>query len=106
MEEREGRACGEGEPEGEGEFDCGIAPGDGLLAVAAARAKTDPAEEGDVVVPGDGVETVRAVRARLAQAAVVGQAGDADIEKASEEQAEEKGGQLEDERSGEHESSV
>ena len=84
----------------------GIAPGDALLAVAATGTEKKPAEEGDVVVPGDGVETVGAVRARLAEAAVVGQTRDADVEKAAEEKAEEKGWQLEDEWSGEHESSV
>jgi hypothetical protein len=69
-----------------------------LLAVAAAGAEEDPAEERDVVVPGDGVRAVRAVGARVVEAAVVGQTGDADVEEASEEQAEEEGGQFEDER--------
>jgi hypothetical protein len=38
------------------------------------------------------------MRARLGKAAVVGETGDADVEKASEEQAEEEGGQFEEER--------
>jgi hypothetical protein len=66
--------------------------------VAAASAEEDPAEQRDVVIPGDGVLAVRAVRARLAEAQVLWQARDADVEKTSEEQAEEEGGQFEDER--------
>ena len=106
LEQRKGSARGEGEPEGEGELNCGITPGDALLTVAATGSEEDPAEQWNVVVPGDGVRAVCAVRARLTQAAVIRQARDTNVEEASEEQSQKKGGQFEDEWSGELESSV
>ena len=75
------------EPDGVGKLDGRIAPGDGLLAVAAAGAEEDPAEEGDVVVPADGGEAVGAVRTRLADTAMPWQSRDTHIQEAAKEQA-------------------
>ena len=44
----------EQEQRGGGEFDRGVAPGDGLAAMAAAAAEKNPAEDGDVVDGADG----------------------------------------------------
>ena len=66
--------------------------------MAAAGAEDDPAQERDVVVPGDCLLAVRAVGAGLTDAAVVRQAGDADVQETAEEQAEEEGRELEGER--------
>ena len=69
----------------------------GSLQLPAPRAQEYPAQQRDVVVPADRRVAVGAVRAGLAEAPVVGQARDADVQEAAEEQAKQKCGDLEGE---------
>jgi hypothetical protein len=65
------------------------------VTVAAAGSEEDEAEDRYVVVPANNLLALRAVGAGCGDAAVVRQAGDADVEKAAKEQAEEEGWKLE-----------
>jgi len=76
------------EQRGGGEFDGGVAPCDGLMAMAAAGAQENPAQEGKVVEGADGRAATRAAGARADDRLVARQARDADVEEAAEGEAE------------------
>ena len=61
--------------------------------MAAAPAKDQVAEYGDVVVPGNALAATHAVRARLDDAAIARPAVDADVQEAAYQEAEEEGEQ-------------
>jgi hypothetical protein len=82
------------EPKPDRELHRRVSPGDGLATIAAVGAEQNPAENRDVVVPADRVATARTVGTRFVDALVRRQAGDADVQKAAEEQTEDEGGEL------------
>ena len=59
------------------------------MAVAATAAEKNPAEDGDVVAGDDGGAAAWAARARADDGFVTRQAGDTDVEKAAEGEADE-----------------
>ena len=59
-----------------------------MFTVAAAASKDEPAQNGDVVVPADGRPALWAARAWMDDRLTLGQARDADVQEAAEDQAE------------------
>lgn len=75
----------------DGEFDGGVAEADGGVALAAASAKYEPTQEGQVFPPGEGVVAVAAVGARGGEALFLGKADQEDVEEAAAGEPEEEG---------------
>ena len=75
-----------GEPKCDRQLHSRIAPRDAGFAIAAARAQQKPAQQRDVVIPADGVGAMRAPRAGMNDRLVRGEARDADVEEAAEEE--------------------
>lgn len=71
-------------------FDDRIHWGNRERAIAAFTAKQEPAQDWDVVVRLDGIEATRATRGRRDDGNIVGDASDANIQKAADDDAEKK----------------
>ena len=71
------------------ELDGRIAPGNGLMAVAAASAQQNPAQDGQIVTSADRRAAAGTARPRMDDRLMTRQAGDADVEEAAEGEAEE-----------------
>lgn len=69
-------------------FNCRILPGDWFFAKAALAPQQQVADNGDVVIRFDGFIAFRTARVRKHNRFVCRKAGDADIQKASDDQAE------------------